>query len=332
MSNTSKKSVNLTPKPLMTISGHESYICNVAYLPGGERVATCSDDKTVRMWNVENGEQEGTSMEHNGWVEGLAVTKDGKKILSGGEDEKIRVWNVETHEPIEEWGSDTGGILCIAMSPEDQLAASGGNSGKIVIREMKLGGPTKHSIQAGSVVHSLSFSPNGERLAAAVEEYEDDRTNCVIQVYDVENGELILGPIKGHEAFVRCVLWSLDGSWLFSASNDRTIRCWNSETGEPIGQPWTGHTDGVASLSLSPDGTKLASASWDSTVCFWDVHSGDPIDQPLQHENVSWPGAVTFSPSGEFVATGCKDNKLSIWRVPWWDDIQKQLCPFPRIY
>ncbi|KAF9222315.1 WD40 repeat-like protein [Gyrodon lividus] len=334
MSDTSKKSVDLTPKPLMTMSGHEGTIWNMAYLPGGERVVTCSDDWTVRIWNVDDGEQEGTSMEHGDWLNGeqegtpvehddwfncLAVTRDGKRILSGGDDKKMKVWDVETHEPIKAWEGHTGGILCIAMSPDDQLVASAGDNGKIVIREMKEGGQIKHAIQAGSSVWSVSFSPNGEKVVAAVRDVEDDHG---IRVYDVETGKLILGPIKGHEYSVNCVLWSLDGCRLFSASNDRSIRCWNSETGEPIGQPWTGHTNWVTSLSLSPDGTRLASAALDETVRFWDVHSGEPIEQPLHHEHKLY--AVTFSPSGEFVACGGDDKKISIWRVPWWDDGQKQ--------
>ncbi|KIJ04515.1 hypothetical protein PAXINDRAFT_94628, partial [Paxillus involutus ATCC 200175] len=142
-----------------------------------------------------------------------------------------------------------------------------------------------------------------------------------IHVYDVESGELVLGPLEGHTEPVNCVLWSLDGSQLFSASLDHTIRCWNSDTGESIGDPWKGHTDGVNYLSLSPDGTKLASVSDDKTVRFWDAHSGDPIDQPLQHDDAV--NVVTFSPSGEFVASGGSD--VSIWRVPWWDDSQKQV-------
>jgi WD40 repeat protein len=57
---------------------------------------------------VENGEQEGMAMEHDGGVEGFAVTKDGKRILSGGEDKVLRVWDVETHQPIAEWGGHEG--------------------------------------------------------------------------------------------------------------------------------------------------------------------------------------------------------------------------------
>ncbi|KIJ13500.1 hypothetical protein PAXINDRAFT_80921 [Paxillus involutus ATCC 200175] len=266
MSKTSEKSVNLTAKPLMTMSGHERAIQKIAYLPGGERIVTCSEDKTVRIWDVETGEQEGTTMEHEDWVDVLAVTRDGKRILSGGKDKRIGVWDVETHELIEEWENETGSIWCIAVSPDDQLAANGGK---------------------------------GEIPG-------------VIQVYDVEKGELVLGPIKGHRDWVRCVLWSLDGSQLFSASDDRTIRCWNSDMGESIGEPWKGHTFWVYSLSLSPDGTKLVSASFDKTVRFWDAQSGDPIGQPLQHDNALH--AVTFSPSGEFVASGGNDTKVSIWR------------------
>ncbi|KIJ05968.1 hypothetical protein PAXINDRAFT_92688 [Paxillus involutus ATCC 200175] len=223
------------------MSGHEATIWGIAYLPGGKRVVSCSADKTVRIWDVEKGEQEGTSMVHETRVCALAVTKDGKRILSGGDEKRIIVWDVETHERIEEWADHTGEIR--------------------------------------------------------------------------------------HKNWINCVLWSLDGSQLFSASSDFTIRCWNSETGKSIGKPWTGHTNYVTSLSLSPDGTKLASTSYDKTIRFWDAGSGEPIEHPLQHE--SYPFAVAFSPPGEFVASGGKDLKLSIWRAPWWVEGRKQVITTP---
>ncbi|KAF9233554.1 hypothetical protein BU15DRAFT_80004 [Melanogaster broomeanus] len=317
ISNTSTQSVDLAPTSLVTISGHEDSIFGIVYLPGGERLVTCSYDKTVRIWNVESGEQEGTSMAHNHRVACLAVTRDGKRILSGGDDKIIRVWDVETHDCIEDWGGNRGAIECIAVSPDDRLVASGDREGQINIRDMKEGGRVKNSILLKSgILRSVCFSPNGEKLACG------SYNNNGIRVFDVARGELVLGPIEGHGGDVSCVIWSLDGSQLFSASHDYTIRCWNSETGDQIGKPWTWHSDWVHSLSLSPDGTKIASSSWDKTVCFWDAHSGDPIGQPLQHE--TWVTAVTFSPSGEFVASGGRGYKVSIWRVPWRDDQQIQ--------
>ncbi|KAH0826067.1 quinon protein alcohol dehydrogenase-like superfamily [Lanmaoa asiatica] len=99
------------------------------------------------------------------------------------------------------------------------------------------------------------FQPDGRELACG--------TSYEIRVYDIESGKLILGPLGGHKDWVRCIIWSLDGSRLFSASFDQTIRCWHSDTGNPIEYPWIGHTGPVYSLSLSPDGSIIASASLD---------------------------------------------------------------------
>ncbi|KIJ09772.1 hypothetical protein PAXINDRAFT_42795, partial [Paxillus involutus ATCC 200175] len=82
-----------------------------------------------------------------------------------------------------------------------------------------------------------------------------------------------------------------------------------------------GHTFSVHALSLSPNSTKLASASSDRTVRFWATDSGDPIGEPLQHEG--GVGAITFSPSGEFLACTEHSGEVSIWRVPWWNDSKK---------
>ncbi|KAF8839939.1 WD40 repeat-like protein [Paxillus ammoniavirescens] len=315
MSNMSQKPVDLTPNPLTAISGHDDNIWEIVYFPEGARLVTCSPDRTVRVWNVENGEQEGTSMEHGGWVHALAVTGDGKRILSGGADKRITVWDSETHEPIEEWGGS------------HRQCPVGDAKGRIVVRETKEGGQVKYLIETGIPVYSVRFSPNGGNSLAPGGIHD-------IYICEVDNGGLLVGPIAGHEGWVRCVLWSLDGSQLFSASDDRTIRRWDSETGGSIGQPWMGHTDYVTCLSLSPDGTKLASASLDGTVRFWDAETGDSIGQLLRHEHYVW--TVAFSPSGEFVASGGEDEKVSIWRVPWWNDIEKQqhdsLLDLPAIH
>ncbi|KIJ05740.1 hypothetical protein PAXINDRAFT_103653 [Paxillus involutus ATCC 200175] len=196
------------------------------------------------------------------------------------------------------------------MSPDGDLVASGHGQGEIKVREMD-GGTVKYSLKAGSRdVYALCFSPNGTKLACG--------GDVAIRVFDLDSSDLILGPLEGHERDVSSVIWSLDGSRLFTASWDQTIRHWDSETGEAIGEPWTGHTDCVNSISLSSDGTKLASSADDNTVRFWGTDSGDPIGESLHHEGRIW--AVTFSPSGEYVACGGTDKEVLIWHVPWWDD------------
>ena len=287
------------PQLRLVDSAHDDIIWRLAYLPDGRRVVTGSSDGTVKVWNLDNGEEEGTSIEHESQICGLAVTRDGKNIVSVGGDGKIKVWDVKSHELVEEWTHPESWPE-IAISLDDRLIAVGAWTVAIYTME---GRQVNHPIKVGDRMSSLCFSPDGTKVACG--------TRDGSRVHDVDGGKLLLGLLQGD--WIRDVLWSRDGNRLFSSSDDKTIRCWNSETGEQIGHPWTGHKDSIRSLSLSPDGSILASASFDQTVRFWNATTGNPIKQHLQHDGQV--NAVRFSPSGESVASAGWDGKVYLWRL-----------------
>ena len=306
---TPHRSDNDGPQPRLVIKlAHDATILKLAYLPDGRRVVSGAYGGTVRVWNLEDGKQEGTSMKHATYIRGLAVTRDGTKIICSDDDGEIKVWDVESHEIVKEW-THLKQYPNIAISPDDRLIAAGGETVAFYTME---GRQVNHSIKVGSYVWSLCFSPNGKKLACC--------TTNGVRVYDVDSGTLLS---ESQQDWVYCVLWSRDGSRVFSGSDDKTIRCWNSDTGEQIGHPWTGHTNIICSLSLSPDGSILASASWDKTVRFWDAITGNPIGQHLQHDERVC--AVRFSPSGEFVVSGGYDRGIFLWRIPWLNSVENRV-------
>ena len=312
------------PQPRLVISTHDTHIWKLAYLPDGRRVVAGSDKGTVTVWNLESGEQEGTSMKHKRKISGFAVALDGTNIVGGDNDGNITVWNAKSHKIVKQW-THPDGRPEIAISPDGRLIAVGDET--VVFYTME-GSQVNHSIEVGVSLFSMSFSPDGKKLACGI---QDGR----IWVYNVDSGTLVLGPLWGHRDCVRCVLWSRDGSRLFSGSEDETIRYWNSDTEEQIGRSWTGHGNHIRSLSLSPDGSILASASLDHTVRFWDVTTGNPIGQHLQHD--TRVDDVRFSPSGEFVVSVEGDGNICLWRVPWLNSIKHQVitslrCPSVLTY
>jgi WD40 repeat protein len=73
-----------------------------------------------------------------------------------------------------------------------------------------------------------------------------------------------------HDKEVLALVFTPDGSRLFSGGKDSTIRIWDTTTGESFG-PLVGHEDYVFSLDISDDGKRLVSGSGDNTVRIWDA-------------------------------------------------------------
>jgi WD40 repeat protein len=97
--------------------------------------------------------------------------------------------------------------------------------------------------------------------------------------------------------FVRTLVFSPDGRWLYSAGADGLLRRWRTQPLEAAGEPMRGHVGPVYGLALSADGRQLASGGRDGTVRLWDANSGQPLGQPLQiPQNTGPVWAVAYRP------------------------------------
>jgi WD40 repeat protein len=73
----------------------------MAFSPDGKIIASCGDDKTIRLWNVTTGEPIGQPLKgHTSIVRTVVFSPDGKILASCGDDKTIRLWNVAMGEPI----------------------------------------------------------------------------------------------------------------------------------------------------------------------------------------------------------------------------------------
>lgn len=109
-----------------TFHGHEGAVTDVVFTVDGSRLVTSSHDRTLRFWELEQGEELAAFGDHTNAVDALAATPDGSTIVSGSIDSTLRWWDagpkawqtVETLKATKLLSRD----LCAALNADATLA------------------------------------------------------------------------------------------------------------------------------------------------------------------------------------------------------------------
>ena len=150
------------------VAGHTKAVYTLAFKPNSYLLASGSNDKTVRIWDVGNNSRQHvrTLRGHTESIWSVAWSPDGRTLASASSDGTVRLWNPNNGINFAVLRGHTADVRCVAWSPDGRILASGSED-----RTVRLWNPDTHvtlRVLRGHTraVPALAFHPNGQTLAS----------------------------------------------------------------------------------------------------------------------------------------------------------------------
>ena len=256
---------------------HHDIVNAVQWSPDSTQIASASDDQTVQVWDAFSGQTASIYGGHSAQVKTVAWSPDGNLIASGSVDGTVEIWQVSTRNLLEtlhlQPAASTSHIGAL------QALSGGGNPG----------------------VYKLAWSPDGKRLAAAM-------NSNIVQVFDVKTGGVVL-TYNGFSNKVNALDWSPDGKYIVTTGTSDPTTVWNASTGQNIVTYPLNDRDAEYSLAWSPDSKRIALGNVDGSVRIWKPFNNQILAYNGHSQNVT---SIAWSPDGKRIATASIDNTVQI--------------------
>jgi WD40 repeat protein len=204
---------------IRTLTGHEEGVRSIAITPDGKYAVSASDDRTLKIWDIEKGEEKATLDRHKYGVNSVAITPDGKYAVSASSDRTLKIWDIEKGEEKATLIGHKDRVESVAITPDGKYAVSASYDSTLKIWDLEKGEEKATLIGHENWVNSVAITCDDKYAVSA----SDDHT---LKIWNLKKGEE-QATLIGHEDWVNSVAITRDGKYAVSASDDHTLKIWD---------------------------------------------------------------------------------------------------------
>ncbi|MEE2906386.1 MAG: protein kinase [Planctomycetota bacterium] len=257
-----------TGDTISRLSGHEGEIVHLLHVADGTRLVSTSRDNTIRLWNLQTGQQM-YSADYSWWTEtpialdsttNLLVIPDRKQNLqlvdvNNGEIRSVLKGHRERVTQLE---FDSTGTRLATADAEGGIRLWGLENDRLLALLQS------HD----QSVTGLAFSSDGSRLLSGSEDGS-------IKIWDPRVGREFTDLQIFAQMPIRVIALSPDNQQIAAGLEDGSIRIWSTATGDQLNTLPTGLSE-IQSIEWSPNGDVLVAVGEDDSLRTWETSNWQP--------------------------------------------------------
>lgn len=291
---------------LAIYTGHSNQVTTVEWSPNNALLlASGSEDKTVRIWNYTNLNNNTVLHQQADMVYSLTWSPSGQLIASGGKNPTIEIWDTGSGSAALSYNGHSLSVYSVKWSPNGSRIASGGDDKSAQVWNASTATQIATYTQHTNSIWALAWSPDGSRIASA-------SFDGTVQIWNSSTAANLASFGTAQGPIMRAVDWSPDGKYIAFGGDGKVVQVWNVDTNTMV-VTYTGHNGHIEDVKWSPDGTLIASTGEDQTIQIWNANSGSHIFTCTGHTSLIW--AIDWSHSGQQIASASKDGTARVWQA-----------------
>ncbi len=295
-------------RSLAILRGHTLHIGCLDFSPSSKRLASASNDQTIRIWELDQPAEYRSFGSWNQLATDMTLSPDGEFAAAipnihsqQPKQNTIRVWNLRDGSVV----GDFAGVGAAAFTHDSSLITAQ-TQGGISCWNMKTNERTWYHEAPQQLCTCLRVGDDDKVITAVqvngLVKTLDRRTGKVLQSSKVADDERFLGTVSidpqmsrivfvGHRDVqfwdqatrtivnsfrmngTRRIVYNHDGSILATVEADRVINIRNAKTGSIV-LTFPGHPRTINALAFNADGKRMVTSCADGLIRIWDVETG----------------------------------------------------------
>ena len=317
----------ITYKVTGELKGHFDRVRKVKFTKDMNKIVSCSNDFTARIWDLEHAEsfdkiQSKTLKNFGGKIIDFEFFDQEKKAVFACANRRVVFYNLDTGDFIKKLQNHTAIVRSLAVNQEKQILYSSGDDKQILTYDLKNIEFTGILTEMESPVNALLLTKHNERLVigcvdGSINIYGLFKENKY-KFFEVNKENRFIITLKAHKKPVKCLTMNSKGTKLFSGGEDEAIQIWDLQDYKRLGV-FDSSSQSVNSILVYARDKGLVTASTDQIIRIWDIDDSNQV--PFCEGHFAKINRIETTKDGKYAFSCCYDKSVIMWDVK--EGIQK---------